>query len=367
MSPEPRFQPAGVASRFEPELEARFRAARSADLIAVNIDTFWSIAAIVLAFGVWDMFVDPVHWAEALRIRAAGAGVVVATGLFQKLPGKARWMPLMAKVRLVAAVVASIVAAATLDRGYGFGVAGVVAIILTGPYISIDTRDLLATNAAVVAAVGIVMIWAPLDAFDVIGTVVFVLLAALVSTLLGRVLEASYRRAFTLELESHRDARTDALTGLDNRRAIQEKGPLELKRAQRIDAPVAVILCDVDHFKRINDRLGHEAGDAVLRVVAGVLRAGLRETDLIGRWGGEEFIAVMLDADAAAAGEVAERMRIAVAATPFDGLKNGATISFGVSSLRDFHSIPEAWEALLKKADEHLYRAKSEGRNRVVV
>jgi diguanylate cyclase (GGDEF)-like protein len=366
LSREPRAQPAGGASRFEPELEASFRAARSADLIAGNIDTFWSIAIIVLAFGVWDRFVDQAHWADALRVRAVGAGVVVATGLFQKLPGKAHWMPFMAKVRLVAAIVASIIAAATLDRGYGFGVAGIVAIILTGPYISVDTRDLLVTNAAVLAAVGIVMVWAPLDTFDVIGTIVFVLLAALVSTLLGRVLEASYRRAFILELESHRDARTDALTGLDNRRAIQEKGLLELKRAQRIDAPVAVILCDVDHFKRINDRLGHEAGDAVLRRVADVLRSGLRETDLIGRWGGEEFIAVMLDADAAAARDVAERMRKAVAAMPFEGLRDGATISFGVSSLRDFHSIPEDWEALLKKADEHLYRAKSEGRNRVV-
>ena len=366
MSRQPRSQAVRVAPRFEPELEVRYRAGRVADLIAVNIDTFWSIAAIVLAFGVWDMFADPVHWADALRIRAVGAAVVVATGLFQKLPGKAHWLPLMAKVRLVAAIVASIAAAATLDRGYGYGVAGVVAIILTGPYVAIDARDLLATNAAVLAAVGLVMVWAPLDAFDVIGTIVFVLLAALVSTLLGRVLEASHRRAFALELESHRDARTDALTGLDNRRAIQEKGPLELKRAQRIDAPVAVILCDVDHFKRINDRLGHEAGDAVLRVVADVLRGGLRETDLIGRWGGEEFMAVILDADAAAARDVAERMRAAVAATPFDGLKDGATISFGVSSLRDFHSIPEAWETLLTKADEHLYRAKSQGRNRVV-
>jgi diguanylate cyclase (GGDEF)-like protein len=292
--------------------------------------------------------------------------VVVATGLFQKLPGKAHWMPLMAKVRLVAAIVASIAAAATLDRGYGFGVAGIVAIILTGPYIAIDARDLLATNTAVVGAVGIVMVWASLDAFDVIGTIVFVLLAALVSTLLGRVLETSYRRAFALEFESHRDARTDALTGLDNRRAMQEKGPLELKRAHRIDAPVAVILCDVDHFKRINDRLGHEAGDAVLRIVANVLRSTLRETDLLGRWGGEEFIAVIVDADAAGGREVAERMRIGVATTPFDGLTGGATISFGVSSARDFHSVPEAWESLLKKADEHLYRAKSEGRNRVV-
>jgi diguanylate cyclase (GGDEF)-like protein len=275
-------------------------------------------------------------------------------------------MPTMAKVRLVTAVVASIAAAAMLDRGYGFGVAGVVAIMMTGPYIAVDARDLLTMNAAVLAAVGVVMLRAPLNAFDAVGTIVFVLLAALVSTLLGRALETSHRRAFTLELESHRDARTDALTGLNNRRAVQEEGLRELKRAQRIDAAVSVIVCDVDHFKRINDRLGHEAGDVVLRAVAGVLRATLRETDLVGRWGGEEFIVVIVDADASAGRDVAERMRVAVAGTAFEGLPGGATISFGVASMRDFHSVPEAWEALLKQADERLYRAKSEGRNRVV-
>ena len=93
------------------------------------------------------------------------------------------------------------------------------------------------------------MVVVSLDPFDMIGTAIFALLAVAVSMLLGRALEASNRRAFALELELHRDSRTDALTGLDNRRAMEERGIVELKRASRAAAPVSLILCDIDHFK----------------------------------------------------------------------------------------------------------------------
>jgi diguanylate cyclase (GGDEF)-like protein len=199
-----------------------------------------------------------------------------------------------------------------------------------------------------------------------VGTVVFMLLAMAVSMLLGRVLEGLNRRAFALELELHRDARTDALTGLDNRRAVQERAPLELKRAHRAGVPISLLLCDIDHFKNINDRHGHEAGDAVLRSVAATLRATVRETDLLGRWGGEEFLAVLVDADAGHAADVAERMRANIAATPVAGVPEPPTISIGVSTRPRVESVADVWEALLKEADTHLYRAKSAGRNRVV-
>ena len=344
--------------------EARFRESRAAALVAVNINTFWATAVILLAFGLWDAFADPVHWVSAVRVRVLGAGAIVATGLLQKLQGKADWMPLLAKVRLVVAVVTTIAAAAMLDRGYGLGVAGMVAIILTGPYIAIDSRDLLVMNGCVLGVVGAMMLAASLDRFDAVGTMVFAFLAVLVSTLLGRVIEASNRRAFALELEMQHEARTDPLTGLDNRRAMQERGLLELKRAQRIGAPVSVILCDVDHFKRVNDRFGHETGDDVLRTVASTLRAALRETDVIGRWGGEEFSAVLVETDARMAREVAERMRSAVAA--IDTLPDRITISLGVAVRSTIEDIPAAWDTLLQDADRHLYRAKSDGRNRVV-
>ena len=358
--------PITLPPRLEPAAEKQFQESRAADLIAVNLNTFWSTAVILLAFGLWDRFVDPEHWKDAFRIRSVGAATIVATGFFQKWPGNAPWMPLMAKVRLVVAVVTSTAAALMLDRGYGFGVAGVVAIILIGPYIAIDARDLRRMNLAILIAVGVVLISASLNPFDAIGTVVFVLLAATVSTLLGRVLEESHRRAFALELEMHRDARTDTLTTLDNRRSIQERGLLELKRAKRVGSPVSLIVCDVDHFKRINDRFGHEAGDAVLQTIARTLRAAVRETDLLGRWGGEEFIAVLIETDAPTAREVAERMRVAVESVAFDTIPEGMTISLGVATVWRITDAPDVWEMLLKTADRHLYRAKSEGRNRVI-
>jgi diguanylate cyclase (GGDEF)-like protein len=272
----------------------------------------------------------------------------------------------MSKVRLVIAVVTSLGAAAALHDGYGFGVAGLVVIILTGPYIAIDSRDLAVTNLAIVAALVPVMFAVSLSRFDMTGTIVFVLLAIAVSTLLGRVLETSNRRAFALEVELHRDARTDALTGLSNRRAMQERGRIELKRARRSGAPVSLLLCDLDHFKHINDRHGHEAGDIALVKVATVLRDALRESDALGRWGGEEFIAVLPATDAAGAIEVAERVRQAIEGTHFEGLDAGTTISLGVTTMEAVDEPLVAWDELVKSADRNLYRAKADGRNRVV-
>lgn len=355
-----------TAGRPAEEFEAEFRESRIRNLIDVNLNTYWSIVIILLAFGVWDVFVDSAHWRSAFTIRGIGAAIVAATGVFQQLPGKARWLPFLAKVRLVTAVVASATAAAALDRGYGFGVAGLVVIILTGPYVAIDSRDLLKTNLmALTGLVGLLVV-VPLDRFNQIGTAVFALLAMAVSTLLGRVLEASNRRAFALDLELHRDARTDALTGLANRRGMQERGRVELKRSKRSGAPVSVLLCDLDHFKNINDRFGHEAGDAALVQTAAVLRGALRESDALGRWGGEEFIAVLPATGAAGAAEVAERMRAGIANTTFTGIGEGTTISLGVATLSAVDDPTTAWDALVKEADQLLYQAKHEGRNRVV-
>lgn len=348
------------------EFEAEFRESRIQTLISVNLNTYWTIAVIVPAFGIWDYYADPLHWRRAFAVRVFAALIVAATGVYQNLPGKARALALMAKIRLVVAATASIVAASMLDRGYGFGVAGLIVIFLTGPYIAIDAKDLLKTNLAGLAAVAVLMMVLPLDWFDVVGTMVFVALAVVVSTLLGRVLESSHRRAFTLEQEQHRDARTDSLTGLANRRAMQERGRVELKRARRTGTPVSVILADLDHFKSINDKFGHEAGDAALFQVARILRDALRESDALGRWGGEEFMVVLPGTGGAGAAEVAERMRKAIASATFEGLTSGATVSLGVASSELIEDHAMEWDLLIKEADQRLYRAKHEGRNRVV-
>ena len=348
------------------EFEAEFRESRIETLISVNLNTFWFTAIIVLAFGVWDYYADPVHWQRAFTVRAAGALFVAVSGLFQNLPGRARWLIPLSKARLVVAALTSIIAASLLDRGYGFGVAGLVVIFLTGPYVAIDSRDLMRTNFSALAATLVTMRILSLDQFDMIGTSVFLVLSLVVSTLLGSVLEASNRRAFTLELEQHRDARTDALTGLDNRRSMQERGRIEVRLAKRTGAPVSVILCDLDRFKSINDEHGHEAGDAALTQAAAILRASLRESDWLGRWGGEEFIAVLPATHAAGAHHVAEKMRAAIEQAAFERVPGGATISLGVATSQKIDDPTVEWDLLLKEADRRLYRAKHEGRNRVV-
>lgn len=349
-----------------PEMEERFAAGRRSGLADVNRHAYWGVASILLAFSAWDYFADPDHWRVALTIRAVAALIIIATGLFQNLPGKLKWLPFLGKVRVVIAVVAAAFAAAMLDRGYGFGVAGAIVVLLTGPYVAIDSRDLRRTNLAAILALATVMFFVPLSRFDIIGTAVFLLLAAGISTLLGRVLESSNRRAVALEVSLHRDARTDALTGLDNRRAMQERGRVELKRATRSGDPVSVILCDIDRFKNVNDKYGHEAGDRALVSAAAVLRQALRESDALGRWGGEEFMAILPATDARGAADVAERMRAAFEAARFNGVAEANTISLGVASSEMLDDPAMEWDLLIKEADRRLYQAKHEGRNRVV-
>lgn len=179
----------------------------------------------------------------------------------------------------------------------------------------------------------------------------------------ARYLSADDREA--QELESLAGlARTDRLTGLPNRRALDEALGREVARARRAGTALAALAIDVDHFKRVNDRHGHAAGDAVLAAVAARAAGALRAGDLLARQGGEELLALLPGAGLGTAREVAERLRAAVA----DGaVETGAgpvavTVSVGCAVLDE--ATPDA-AALLARADARLYDAKRNGRDRV--
>jgi two-component system, cell cycle response regulator len=156
----------------------------------------------------------------------------------------------------------------------------------------------------------------------------------------------------------------DSLTGLLNRGAILDLLNKELSRAARKKESVALIMADLDHFKRINDAHGHQAGDAVLREAASRMQAALREYDAIGRYGGEEFLVVSAQCGPAEAVALAERLRERVAAAPvvFADRSVSITVSLGVAAAVGDWGRPEE---LLRAADEALYAAKDRGRNRV--
>jgi diguanylate cyclase (GGDEF)-like protein len=159
-------------------------------------------------------------------------------------------------------------------------------------------------------------------------------------------------------------SRTDSLTGLANRRAFLEASERELHRAARTRQDCSVVMVDLDHFKQINDRHGHAAGDAILRTAASSLRSVLRGEDLVARWGGEEFILFLPNTDSRAALLVAEKARSTLAAVRHDvgDGSTGITGSFGVATHREARTL----ESTIAAADHALYRAKEAGRDRVI-
>jgi diguanylate cyclase (GGDEF)-like protein len=166
----------------------------------------------------------------------------------------------------------------------------------------------------------------------------------------------------TRNAELDRVSRIDMLTNIYNRRHLDEHLRAVISAARRHDRTVGVLIVDIDHFKNVNDEHGHLAGDAVLREVAARLQQAMRTEDALGRWGGEEFLAVLTDTPPEGVRVMAERLRQVVAAAPFtldDGSQIRVTVSVGHTNGR------EDAEVLVHRADDALYVAKAEGRNRV--
>ncbi len=157
---------------------------------------------------------------------------------------------------------------------------------------------------------------------------------------------------------------TDGLTKLLLRRVLLEKLDQELHRAKDKDSPLSLVLLDIDHFKSVNDTYGHPAGDAVLREVAARVKRSVRDVDVCGRYGGEEFMVLLPQTPLEGALLVAERIREAVKAKPFElrGEERRITVSLGVA-VYPLHS--DNGRALIEASDEALYKSKENGRDRV--
>jgi diguanylate cyclase (GGDEF)-like protein len=164
--------------------------------------------------------------------------------------------------------------------------------------------------------------------------------------------------------EAERRAQLDSLTGVLNRRSLLERLDAACQRAQARGLPISLLFIDLDHFKAINDSHGHLAGDACLRAVIAPIQSELRQSDVIGRYGGEEFVVILSSADAAAAQAIADRIRLRVAELRVEGYGEPIrlTCSIGIAA-SDAHGV---WgEALVAHADSAVYAAKRAGRNQV--
>jgi two-component system, cell cycle response regulator len=178
------------------------------------------------------------------------------------------------------------------------------------------------------------------------------------------------KRIIRLEQKIIQIANTDYLTGVFNRRAFMERLEQEINRSVRHKKGFAVIIADIDHFKNINDSYGHQVGDLVLQKFAGKLSENSRSYDFVGRYGGEEFIICLPETGMEQSGLIAERMRSEIAGLKINLPGNSSapvsvTASFGIASCVE-NCIGNT-DSIIKMADDALYRAKAEGRNRVCV
>ncbi|HEY2916134.1 MAG TPA: GGDEF domain-containing protein [Candidatus Limnocylindrales bacterium] len=242
------------------------------------------------------------------------------------------------------------IAAVALIRDAGGGHEAELVPLFALPFVWVALYGTLGQAAAILVAylvattLPIVLIGAP--AYPETEWRGAVVNAAIGSLILGTV------RGLVMQLEGV--ARADALTGSANRRSLDERLVAEVRRASRSNRPLSVVMLDLDHFKRYNDRLGHQAGDRLLISAVARWRDGVRPGDVLARYGGEEFVAILPDCPPAAAMAIAGRLR---AATP-----DGQTISAGVATLWPGETAGD----LLGRADAALYRAKASGRDRAL-
>jgi diguanylate cyclase len=170
----------------------------------------------------------------------------------------------------------------------------------------------------------------------------------------------------SLNSQLEKVSRVDGLTGLYNRRFWEEQFVMEYKRDKRSESPSALIMLDIDNFKKVNDTYGHPAGDEVIKTLAGIIKKATRETDLAGRYGGEEFAVILPDTPVANVEFVAERIRRLVekCVVVHDEINISFTVSIGIAGFKHTYKDSTQW---LDMADKSLYQAKAAGKNRVIL
>jgi diguanylate cyclase (GGDEF)-like protein len=248
-----------------------------------------------------------------------------------------------------------------------------MAIMLIVVYLYIPNRLLYAQTIALSSTgVFIFLAWVEgsLKPTEMFTMSMLLLLANTFGSVAARRQNRLWRDEYTAQVSLKNLAVRDPLTGCYNRRFLHEKLlHREISRAQRYGLSLSVIMCDLDHFKSVNDQYGHQAGDAVLQHFSGLLKTMTREgVDSLVRYGGEEFLLILPETDLAGAELLAERLRttFATSATWVDGVSIASTASFGIASV-DFASTTSGITLyeLIKSADQLLYGSKSGGRNRL--
>ena len=318
-------------------------------------------ALLTLAFSGWDCLIDPTHWLSAFPFRVGGFFFTLL--LAWKLPPRLNsgWFDAVVVSFALAYSVYLILLLSRLEQGLTLGMPCLTVLLTLSCFLLVHSRHALQLVSVLFAVTGASL--ASGAGWLVVTSHLIILSMSLASgALLAHVFEFRSRRQFELEVALAQEASTDSLTGLVNRRGLDAQLRAECDRSRRYQRPLSILLLDIDHFKKVNDQWGHDVGDLVLTQVAQSCWKALRGSDILGRWGGEEFLALLPETTPEEAMQLAERLRRTVELTPYGaGLRElSMTISIGCGG----YDADKPWEATYAAVDAALYRAKTEGRNR---
>ena len=331
----------------------------------------WAFGAMgALALWIWDLVLDPVGARATLGLRVFMAVLCLAPMLSSTRSARAR---LVSKCVIIGAVfgTASVFFFITsrLSGGMLYGIGGFAFFQLAGflALPGLSMRAIAFSHLGLTAVPhGLALLW-PEYGFQHVPYGVLLWPCAVMAVAAQSARASEYARAYALQQELHALSTIDPLTGVPNRRSFHEVSAHSLATVRRHGRPLSLLIVDADHFKRLNDQHGHLAGDTVLREMAQAIGRSLRKSDVLCRWGGEEFVILLPEADQADAAVSAERVIAAVRALRLAGpaaAVGKVSVSVGVATLT---SADNSVDELIARADAALYEAKRLGRGRAEV
>lgn len=354
----------------DPKKEAAFSSGYNVDAVFLSRLALISGLFVYALFGVLDYYLLPEQYPHIWLIRF-GIGVpvlalAITLSFFPGLRTYFDWV-LLAVAQVIAVSLVTMLHIAEGAAGMNF-ISGLL-LLLVFNFVAFRMRVWVASLSGLL----VIVLFLLGALFGAYGDPVFLVsgLVFLFSTIFplmfgATISELFARKHFVQSRVLDRLANTDALTGLPNRRAFISRLKAELSRHNRYGAPFAVAMADADHFKRINDEHGHDAGDQALRELGRRFQAELRDSDLVARLGGEEFAVILSETDAEVAVRVCERIRQAIAEEPI-ALNGHQTARLSISiGLVTPGKTGTTVDDLLKRADDAMYRAKGQGRNQVL-
>lgn len=354
----------GISPATPEFLDAKFQEHRTYTLRMI-----WMMSIIAVGLWIWDYVHDPMNAESTLKIRLFMGAAPAACGLaliFLKLSRRSLEWSALAAITFSNTCYFAITTMlndgmALSPQGYMFFQIAVLLIWQCSSFSMIITGHML--TALYPHILGLAL---PRVGFLHLKYAIMIWPTAAACIIAQYYMYIQYENNWQLRQELEQMASYDHLTGLFNRRAFLERATSFLSLISRHKRPpLSVLMIDADHFKHINDTYGHDMGDRVLRELAGTISSNLRNTDLLCRWGGEEFLSLLPDANRAGAAVLAERLLDAVRSTRIDTGEHGVltyTVSIGIAELTDTDG---DLETLICMADNALYQAKEQGRNRI--